>query len=94
MYSVQIINRSSEKKKEETEEEKAKKTLSFVERHKSEIEKFGMLRDYHISRDYLRDNPHLVCDETASYLTLWCVNLEVEEVGIFGYSRITLDILG
>ena len=32
------------------------------------------------SRDYLRDNPHLVREDTASYLTLWCVNLEMQEV--------------
>ena len=34
------------------------------------------------SRDYLRDHPHLVCEETASYLTIWCINLEVQQVGI------------
>ena len=32
------------------------------------------------SRDYLRDNPHLICEDTASYLTMWCVNLEMQEV--------------
>lgn len=32
------------------------------------------------SRDYLRDNPPLVCTETASYLTMWCINLAVEDV--------------
>ena len=35
-----------------------------------------------LSRDYLRDNSHLVCEETASYLTLWCVNLEVQQVSL------------
>ena len=34
----------------------------------------------HCSRDFLRDNPQLVCTDTASYLTMWCVNLEVQEV--------------
>ena len=33
-----------------------------------------------ISRDYLRDHPYLACDDTCGYLTLWCVNLEVQEV--------------
>ena len=34
------------------------------------------------SRDYLRDNPHLVREDSASYLTLWCVNLEMQEVSV------------
>ena len=33
-----------------------------------------------ISRDYLRDHSYLACDDTCGYLTLWCVNLEVQEV--------------
>ena len=37
-----------------------------------------MFQDYDASRNYLRDNHHLVCEETASYLTLWCVTLETE----------------
>ena len=28
----------------------------------------------------MRDNPHLVREDTASYLTMWCVNLEMQEV--------------
>ena len=34
------------------------------------------------SRDYLRDHPYLVREDTASYLTMWCVNLEMEEVHV------------
>ena len=32
------------------------------------------------SSDYLRDHPELVRVDTANYLTMWCVNLEVQEV--------------
>lgn len=32
------------------------------------------------SCDFLRDNPDLVCTDTANYLTMWCVNLEVQDV--------------
>lgn len=77
-FSHSSINKS-QAKKELTDEEKHELLQSFVERHEKAIKHYGMLQDYEDSRDYLRDNPHLVCEETASYLTLWCVQLEVEE---------------
>lgn len=40
-----------------------------------------MLRRWDDSQKYLSDNPHLVCEETANYLVIWCIDLEVEEVG-------------
>ena len=51
-----------------------------MDKYKKEIEKFGMLHEYHDSKEYLLQNLLLVCEDTANYLTLWCVNLEVEEV--------------
>ena len=61
-----------------SDEEKHERLVSFIDSHEKEIKNFGMLRDYDASRDYLRDHPHLVREDTASYLTMWCVNLEVE----------------
>lgn len=40
----------------------------------------GMLRRWDDSQKYLSDNPHLVCEETANYLVIMCIDLEVEEV--------------
>lgn len=40
----------------------------------------GMLRRWDDSQKYLSDNVHLVCEETANYLVIWCIDLEVEEV--------------
>lgn len=39
-----------------------------------------MLRRWDDSQKYLSDNVHLVCEETANYLVIWCIDLEVEEV--------------
>lgn len=39
-----------------------------------------MLRRWDDSQKYLSDNPHLVCEETANYLVIMCIDLEVEEV--------------
>ena len=51
-----------------------------MDKYEKEIKKFGMLHEYHDSKEYLLQNLYLVCEDTANYLTLWCVNLEVEEV--------------
>lgn len=47
-----------------------------------------MLRRWDDSQKYLSDNPHLVCEETANYLVIWCIDLEVEEVRNRGEIRI------
>lgn len=39
-----------------------------------------MLRRWDDSQKYLSDYPHLVCEETANYLVIMCIDLEVEEV--------------
>lgn len=39
-----------------------------------------MLHRWDDSQKYLSDNVHLVCEETANYLVIWCIDLEVEEV--------------
>ncbi|KAI5617734.1 hsp90 co-chaperone Cdc37, partial [Silurus asotus] len=65
--------------KEETEEEKEQKHKTFVEKYEKQIKHFGMLRRWDDSQKYLSDNPHLVCEETANYLVIMCIDLEVEE---------------
>ncbi|XP_057258359.1 hsp90 co-chaperone Cdc37 [Pezoporus wallicus] len=77
-FSKSVFNVKAEEK-EETEEQKEKKHKSFVERHEKQIKHFGMLRRWDDSQKYLSDNPHLVCEETANYLVIWCIDLEVEE---------------
>ncbi|XP_051905402.1 hsp90 co-chaperone Cdc37-like [Hippocampus zosterae] len=64
---------------EESEEDKEKKHKTFVEKYEKQIKHFGMLRRWDDSQKYLSDNPHLVCEETANYLVIMCIDLEVEE---------------
>ncbi|XP_023773614.1 hsp90 co-chaperone Cdc37, partial [Cyanistes caeruleus] len=77
-FSKSVFNVKPEEK-EETEEQKEKKHKSFVERYEKQIKHFGMLRRWDDSQKFLSDNPHLVCEETANYLVIWCIDLEVEE---------------
>ena len=44
-----------------------------------------MLRKYDDSQEYLLQHSHLTCEETANYLVIWCINLEVEEVRIVAF---------
>ena len=39
-----------------------------------------MLKHYEDSKKYLTENPQLVCEDTANYLVVWCIDLEIEEV--------------
>ncbi|RXM29820.1 E3 ubiquitin-protein ligase pellino-like 1 [Acipenser ruthenus] len=77
-FSKSVFNVKPEDK-EETEEEKEQKHKTFVEKYEKAIKHFGMLRRWDDSQKYLSDNPHLVCEETANYLVIMCIDLEVEE---------------
>uniref|UniRef100_A0A3Q2NPI2 Hsp90 co-chaperone Cdc37 n=1 Tax=Fundulus heteroclitus TaxID=8078 RepID=A0A3Q2NPI2_FUNHE len=77
-FSKSVVNVKSEAG-EETEEEKEQKHKTFVEKYEKQIKHFGMLRRWDDSQKYLSDNPHLVCEETANYLVIMCIDLEVEE---------------
>jgi len=78
-FSKTTVNKIPEKKKEMTEEEKLEQSQQFMDTHKKEIEKFGFYHSWNDSKEYLLANPHLACEDTANYLTYWCVNLQIEE---------------
>ncbi|XP_072346953.1 hsp90 co-chaperone Cdc37 [Scyliorhinus torazame] len=78
-FSKSVINAAPESSKAETEEDKEKKHRTFVEKYEKQIKHFGMLSHWDDSQKHLSDNPHLVSEETANYLVIWCIDLEVEE---------------
>jgi len=76
------INKSKSKWEQErdlTEEEKSERMGKFIKEHRDSIRRFGMLRKWEDSKKYLQENLHLVCEDTANDLVVWCVNLEIEE---------------
>ncbi|TTE81782.1 Hsp90 co-chaperone Cdc37 [Bagarius yarrelli] len=77
-FSKSVLNIKPEEKLD-TEEEKEQKHKTFVEKYEKQIKHFGMLRRWDDSQKYLSDNSHLVCEETANYLVIMCIDLEVEE---------------
>ena len=62
-----------------TEEEREKKMKKFVKENESKIKEFGMLKKFDDSKKFMMDGmTHLACDETANYLVIWCLDLEME----------------
>lgn len=64
-----------------TEEEKERRYNEFIKKYESKIKEFGMLAKWDDCRKFLLEYPDLCCEETANYLTIWCLNLEIEEKG-------------
>lgn len=70
---------NEERPKNMTEDEQAEYYKKFVEKNKDNIKKYGMFRNYDDSQRFLEEHLELVCEETANYLVVWCIDLEIEE---------------
>ncbi|XP_014471534.1 PREDICTED: hsp90 co-chaperone Cdc37 [Dinoponera quadriceps] len=81
-FTKTVINKKPPRKDNDSglsDEEKEKRMKQFVKENEKKLKEFGMLRKYDDSKKFLLDNPHLVCENTANYLVIWCINLEMEE---------------
>ncbi|NXT02084.1 CD37L protein, partial [Jacana jacana] len=76
-FSKEVFNKSFISQYERKEDEDISK--SFIQKHEQKIRYFGMLGRWDDSQRFLSDHPHLVCEETAKYLILWCFHLEAEQ---------------
>lgn len=81
-FTKTVINTKPARPKNEnlTEEEKENRMKKFIKENEKLLKQFGMLRKYEDSKKFLQDHNQLVCEETANYLVIWCINLEMEEV--------------
>lgn len=79
-FTKTVINKPVPKQTAEmTEEEKEEHQRQFIKENEKFLKKFGMFQKYDDSKRFLMEQPHLACEETANYLVIWCINLEVEE---------------
>lgn len=80
-FAKTIINTKPQRPKEEhlSEEEREARMKKFIKDHEKELKHYGMLRKYDDSRQYLKQHDYLVCEDTANYLVIWCINLEMEK---------------
>lgn len=80
-FEKTVINKNAGRKPDEnlTEEEREQHLKQFVKDNEKLCKEYGMLRKYDDSKRFLQKNLHLVCEETANYLVIWSINLEMEE---------------
>lgn len=80
-FAKTIINTKPAEKPyhELSDEEKEQRMRDFVKENEKLLKQYGMLRKFEDSRKFLLDHSHLVCEATANYLVIWCINLEMEK---------------
>lgn len=80
-FEKTVINKKVGRKADEnlTEEEREQRLKQFVKDNEKLCKEYGMLRKYDASKRFLQNNLHLVCEETANYLVIWSINLEMDE---------------
>ena len=82
-FTSSRVNKASldheDRTKEMNEDEKANHQVNFNKKWGKQIKEFGMMKKPSDNQAFLIKHPDLVCDETANYLTLWCIDLAVEE---------------
>lgn len=84
-FTKTVINTKPARRNDDaslSDEEKEKQMKLFVKEHEKKLKEFGMLRRYDDSKKFLQDHPYLVSENTANYLVIWCINLEMEEVSL------------
>lgn len=86
-FAKTVINKKPARPKDEnlTEDEKEARMKKFIKDNEKDLKHFGMLRRYDDSRAFLKSHQNLVCEDTANYLVIWCINLEMEEVTLITF---------
>nr|CAD7597943.1 unnamed protein product [Timema genevievae] len=78
-FTKTVINKAPPPRQEElSEEEREERMRKFVKENEKLLKKYGMFHKYDDSKKFLQENPHLACEDTANYLVIWCINLEME----------------
>ncbi|XP_055549445.1 hsp90 co-chaperone Cdc37 [Wyeomyia smithii] len=79
-FQKTVINKSAINKKEDlTEDQKELNLKEFIKKYEKVMKEYGMMRKYEDSKKFLRDNHYLVCEDTANYLVIWCIELEMQD---------------
>ncbi|XP_071791675.1 hsp90 co-chaperone Cdc37-like isoform X1 [Asterias amurensis] len=79
-FSKTRINKDAPKVEDLTEEERSERQATFVKKHEKNIKKYGMHKRWDDSGAFLQDHMELVCEETANYLVIWAIDLQVEDL--------------
>lgn len=80
-FSKTIINKQACRSDEGanlSEEEREQRMKDFVKQHERLLKQYGMLKRFDDSKRFLMEHTQLTCENTANYLVIWCINLEME----------------
>merc|ERR1712241_688919 len=74
------LEKEAKQAKQKVEEviDEERKMPDFVSKYEKEIKAFGWMKKFDDSKAYMMEHPHLACEETANYLVIHCLNLEME----------------
>jgi cell division cycle protein 37 len=87
-FSKTVFNTKPKAQKEElTEEEREARMRVFIKENEKQLKEFGLLQKYDDSKKFLQERLHLVSEDTANYLVIWCINLQMEGVGFILLTR-------
>lgn len=80
-FAKTVINKEAIRPKysDMTEDEKEEQMKVFVKENEKKLKQYGMLRKYDDSKKFLLEHHRLVCEDTANYLVIWCIQLEMEQ---------------
>ncbi|KAK6494257.1 hsp90 co-chaperone Cdc37-like 1 [Huso huso] len=78
-FSREVFNKSFINIQNGNKEADEDRSKSFVQKYEEQLKHFGMLNRWDDSQRYLSDHSHLVCEETANYLLLWCFHLQADK---------------
>jgi cell division cycle protein 37 len=79
-FSKTVINKQDEVNYDEMDDDQKEQHMKqFVKDNEDLLKKFGMLRRFDDSKAFLMQHSLLVHDNTANYLVIWCINLEMED---------------
>ena len=62
-----------------TEDEREEYYKRFIQENEKDMKQYGMLAKWDDCKAFLIEKPNLVCEETANYLAIWCLNLAMED---------------
>ncbi|CAL8085771.1 unnamed protein product [Orchesella dallaii] len=81
-FSKTVINTNPKPSDDDVElsiEEKGKRLHAFTKENEPLLKQFGLLQKIQDSKRFLEEHPQLICEDTANYLVIWCVELAMEE---------------
>lgn len=84
-FAKTVINTKPKRQDDDSElsdDVKEERMREFVKTNEKKLKEFGILRRYDDSKAFLQENPHLVGENTANYLVIWCINLQMEGVSV------------